>query len=283
MPNTTAPQLTTDYVAQKSLTVLQNRCAPFAAFSRNFGSDPLKPKAKVQVSLVTAGGTAQENATNFQDKDNFRATIDAVEVEVNRITVGGHLTPDERDGGRTFDEFVEMKVGELTDKLWDKVAALLTEGNYGAAHPCVPAAFGFDDIGELWEAIAKCGKKSLVLDKSYFRRLLPTTLQNFNLMESGTGLPGWAGTYLATKWDASGENIRGFAAGPQAIALAAGLPLLSPNALVNRRVIVLPEIGLNVSFDSWYDTAEKCDWFNWEVMFGAEKGVASALKLLKQP
>lgn len=122
--------------------------------------------------------------------------------------------------------------------------------------------------------------KHLVLGEGYFRRLLPATLQEFNPLNAG--LPGWNGVHLCTRWTEAEANVRGFASGPTAIALAAGLPLASPNHLMVRRVIPLP-IGLNIDFSTWYDTAEKCDWFNWELMFGAAKGDGNALKLLKIP
>ena len=47
---------------------------PARAFTRDFGTDRMKPGAVVQVPIALSGGTAQSNATSFEDTTNFVGT-----------------------------------------------------------------------------------------------------------------------------------------------------------------------------------------------------------------
>lgn len=282
--NTIDAALTTDMLASGLILVLQNRLPALAGFTRDFGTDRMKPEATVQVGIITAGGTAQTNATDFEDATNFVGTKDNVAVTVDRITSGSHLTPVQLNSGHQMSDWVMLKANELADKIQTLVNAVINTANF-TADPVVSAAgaFGHDELGSAWEAIAKSSIKNIMLHQSYWRRFLPTNMESFNPL-TGNTMPGWDGFFLNTMWTGAEANTYGFAANPQAIAIAAGLPLASPNreaAGTTAQVITLPGINLSVEQQQWYSNKTKTDWANWEVMFGAAKGDGTAGVLIK--
>lgn len=283
MPNTTDSALTTDHrIREMATTILQNRLAPLGAFSRQFTLDELKPKATVQVEVVTAGGTPQTNATNFEDSDNFVATSAAVPVTVNQITHGGHLTNSERQGGFALENWVDITVGAFADKIIDTVFTLITEVNFtGAPIVSAAASFGRNEIKQLWAAVVKGSQKSLILDGDHFAQLLPADLQDFDVLN--VGLPGWNRVALNTRWTAAGTNIAGFACDPSAIALAAGLPAVDSNSVTVASIgeIIIPGPNLVVRTFRWYSNSSRTSWFTFDVMLGAAVVNANALRLLK--
>lgn len=283
--------LTTAMLSSGLIVVLQHRLAPLASFTRDFGLDPIKPLAKIEVPIAEAGGTAQSNATDFEDTTNFVGTLNNVEISPARITAGAHITPAELQGGFRMAQWSEIKANELADKIQSLVNAIITTTNFDRSSELdsgsksvtsAAAAFAKTDLDDMWASISKSSQKFVMLDANYFKRFLPATLENFNPLQ-GNSLPGWDGFYLNTYWTGAETNTKGFACNPQAIAVASGLPLASPNRGQNTavQVITLPGLGLSIELQQWYSTATKKDWANWEVMFGAGKGDPAAGCLLK--
>jgi len=283
--------LTTAMLSSGLIVVLQNRLAPLASFTRDFGTDRMKPLAKVQVPIATAGGTAQSNATSFEDTTNFVGTLDNVEIAPARITAGAHITPAELQGGFRMAQWAEIKAHELANKIQSLVNAIITTTNFDRSSELdsgaksvvsAAAAFAKTDLDDMWASISKSMQKYVMLDASYFKRFLPANLESFNPLQ-GNSLPGWDGFYLNTYWTGAESNTKGFACNPQAVAVASGLPLASANrgASTAVQVVTLPDIALSIELQQWYSTETKTDWANWEVMFGAAKGDPAAGCLLK--
>lgn len=197
--NTTDAALVTQHLISTTTTILQNRLAPLAAFTRRFSPDPLKPMAVCQIPLVTAGGQAATNATNFEDTTKFVGTNANVEVTPAQITAGGHVTNAELQSGTTMDQWLEIKLGEFSDAICDVVFTQITEANFGA--PVVLSAaplFGQPELKLLWAAIAKAGEKNCVLNGDFYAQFIPSTLDNFDV--TTTGIPGWNNFLPHTRW-----------------------------------------------------------------------------------
>lgn len=281
--NTTDSALTTAMLANGLIVVLQNRLAPLSAFTRDFGIDPMKPKAIVQVPIALAGGTAQVNATSFEDTTNFVGNIDNVAITVNRITAGAHLTAAELNSGFRMAQFVEIKAHELADKIQAAINAVILEGTFTITpETSAAAAFGAAELKSLWGKLKKSSIKNIILDGEYYAQFLPDDMESFNPL-AGNTYPGWDGFYLNTYWTGATANTVGFACNPQAIAVASGLPLASPNRgmTTNAQVVTLPGLGISVEQQQWYSTSSKTDWANWEIMLGAAAGDSTAGVLVK--
>jgi len=283
MANTIDSALTTDHRAKEmATTILQNRLAPLAAFTRQFSTKPLAPKATVQLEKVTAGGTAQTNATSFEDMTNFTGTSDNVPVTVAQITAGGHISNAERQGGGTLDNWLEIKLGEFGDKISDVITGLLLDSTFSVGVSSAAASFGQSELKTLWGAIGKASTKTIVLDSDLFANFLPATLQNFDPLT--TGVPGWNHFLQQTRWTGATTDVAGFACSPTAIGVVSGLPETSPRAASMSQIgqIVLPGLGLTIQTTRWYSNVTRNDWFTFDVMFGAAVVDASALTLIKR-
>src|SRR5213076_3629685 len=79
--NTYSATLVTQFLLDGAVTKLQNLWAPLRVFSRDYSQDRYKPRATAQLKFVTAGGTTQKNATNFESGD---AIVSNVQIAVDQ-------------------------------------------------------------------------------------------------------------------------------------------------------------------------------------------------------
>jgi ATP-dependent Clp endopeptidase proteolytic subunit ClpP len=282
--NTTSATITTSMLIEAVTTILQNQLAPLAAFGRDFGSDRYKPRATLVSKKVTAGGTVQTNATNFEDSTNFVATATAVSVTMAQKTVGEHITNTELNSGYRMMDWATIKAAEMADALWDVVLALFTVTNYTNT-PFISADTSFDaeDMRTLWGMIKKAPQKNLILDGEYFARLLPSNLFDFGI-DTVRSWPGWNLVGYATRWSAAGANVRGMACAPQIVRIGAGLPLLPESAGragLRESTFVVPGIGLSVALCEWFSLSSRTDWATLDLTIGAAVDDASAGVLVK--
>lgn len=280
--NTTDAALVTDMLLDGATTILQNRLAPLRAFSKEVATDRVKPKAILQHRKITAGGTAQVNATSFEDTTNFVGTEENVAITINQITSGGHVTNAERQSGVKMSQWVDIKVAEFSDKIMAAVAAVILEGTYTAT-PLVSAAaaFGSEEMKTLWGQLKKSPIKNIILDGEYFARFIPSTLEQFNIFT--VGIPGWDTVALNTNWTGATANTVGFACNPQAMVCGIGLPLRSEraNLVSSESVLNLPDLGLSVAVYNWYSNITRNEWMTMDIMFGAAANDTTAGVLIK--
>ena len=286
--NTVSGTINTSILNQTVTTVLQDQCAPFAAFGRDFTADSSKPLATVVSKKITAGGTVQTNATNFEDTTNFVATAAPVSVTMARYTGGGHLTPAEMNSGMMLKDWGVIKAAEFANKLWDVVSAFFTTANFtGTPFIAAAGAFSKDDMNTIWGMIQKAAIKNFVADGNYFAKLLGLNTFDFNNTEGDVRTlrwPGWSTVGYSTRWSAAGANVFGYAGANQGMRICADVPILPTNiaaAGLRSSMIVLPGIGMAVQFNEWSSTSTRLDWFTFDIAFGANVDDGTAGILLK--
>lgn len=280
--NTTDAALVTDFLVAGAETFLQNQLAAISCFAKQVEPDRVKPKATVQNRLVTAGGTAQSNATNFEDSTNFVATEDNRPITMAQLTAGSHVTNVERQNGVMLDQWNTVKLGELSDKIAAARNAIILEGTYTAT-PVVSSAAGFgaDELATLWGQLKKSRIHNIALDGEYYARFLPT--DRFDFEVTGFRNRGWDNFVMDTYWTGATANTVGFACNPQAMVCASGLPLREPVAdLVSRETVVpLPALGISVALYEWYSNATRTCWATWDIVIGFGSMDATAGVLIK--
>lgn len=277
--------ITGTMIADGVTTVLQNRCAALSACARDFGTNAMIPRQPVIFKQVQAGGTAQSNATNFEDTTNFVGTIEPLTITPAQLTAGGHITNAELNSGLRMSDWVEVKGAEMADKIMAAVAAIITTGNFTATPLTAAAAsFGGSDMKTLWGQLKKAVRKSIILDGEYYAMLLPATREQYNVEEGGSW-PGWNGVFLNTVWTGATTNTVGFALDPaRAIAVAAGVPAVPESAGragLATNTFTVPGIELSVQSNSWFALAGRVDWMTFDVVFGAAKNDGTAGVLIK--
>ena len=278
MANTYDADLVVDRLADQAILVLQNKLAPLSAFSTDFGVDVLRPRATVQVEKSGTPATVQTNPTNYESGDTTNTNV---AVSVSEKSVSFNVSSQELMQGHKLETKAANNLHGLADSVWDVAVALLDESVFtNTVVVAAEADLDSDDLQTGWASIAKSPQKHVVLSGAGFANFLPTNRESFN---PGAGAYGFDGMHLATKWDAAQDaNTRGFFAGPNAIACAAGLPEISApvrNQLDDVRVIEIPGLGISVQMCIWGSSASRATWVSYGVMFGAAVGDVSALTL----
>jgi ATP-dependent Clp protease protease subunit len=270
------------FLDQKTITVLQTRLGLLRAFTNNSDGNPLVPLQPIILRTVTAGGTAQTDATSFEDTTNFVGTVAPVTATPHQYTSGGYLTTIEYQSGNMMDQWASIKANEIATKMVAVVNALIVTGTFTTDVQTIAAsAFGFSDLNTIWGSLAKASEKYAVLASAYIAKLLPTTREGFNPLSDG--IIGWNGLIPNDHWTGATANTQGFFCHPQAITFKAGVPLTSPSAAgagLTQTVIATPN-GVSVQRNSWYNTATRSDWFTLDVVMAAAVTDATAGRMLK--
>ena len=281
MANDYDADLCVDRLSEKAILVLQERLAPLRAFSRDFGTDTLRPRATVQVEKSGTHATAQQNPTNYESGDT---TNDAVAVEVNEETISFNVSSQEMMQGERLETKAGNNLHGLADNIWDEVVALCNDANSdNDIITCVQTSFSDTQRQALWASIAKGGERHLILDGTAYAENLPADKNAFELSQRGAY--GFDGFHLATKWDATGaeSNLYGLAVTPNAFAVASGLPEISPAVANNLEAVgtaEIPDLGLTVQTCLWGSTSTRATWISYGVMFGVSVGDGSAFTLV---
>lgn len=283
MANTFAADLVVDSLRDAAITTLSSRLAPLNAFSRDFSADQLRPRSTVQVPIASAGATVQTNASNFESGDS---TLTNAAVSVSQYTASFALSNTEINQGFRIEQLAAKNLRQLANKIIDVALTPVTTTNFGSAVVDVDAATDVTatSLKTLWGALKDGSERNLVVDGSIYAQFLPSNLDGFSLAGNGrnTGIYGFDGFYFNNRWDGAGATIKGFAASPEAIALASGVPVSSPvsDDLIAQENIMIGDLGLTVQMSMWSSRATRSLWASYDVMFGAAKGDGDALKLL---
>lgn len=275
MANSFDANLILDTMSKQVLTTLGNRLAPLRAFARDFTTDVLIQNAYVQVKKPNATSAIQTNPTNFETGDTNIANV-AVQVKhySKSFTVGSM----EYNQQFRLADLVDINAQTVANKIIDVALAPITATNFATNVTVAQASFVAANAKTLWASVAKSSKRHLILDSVAFANLLPTSGENFALDGSSAYRPGaygYDGIILNTRWDGAGTNIYGFAAGPEAVAMAAGIPDVPPavaEKLYGSRILTLEGLGLSVQLNYWGSSASRSDWASIDVMFGAALG-----------
>jgi ATP-dependent protease ClpP protease subunit len=285
--NTLSATLVTDYLADGLIVVANNKLAPLGLFSRNFGTDPLKPRATVDVAKATAGATTLTNGTNFEAGDS---TLGVVQVPVSQITQPFHLTNDQLNKGFQLGQLAAINADVFSNALSDIWTALVIAGNYGAAQTIgLSTAFAPDDLPAIFATAKNYRLRNLLLDGAYLGYLFPGVIASFS---AGTGIQqnanntlfpgvfGFDALAMQNRWTGATANSVGFVCGPDAIAVGAGLPIGQPQGeFISMQVVSIDglgtnvtQLGLSVLVLVWYSRATRTIWCSFDVMFGAISG-----------
>ncbi len=119
MANTYAAALVVDRLSESAITVLGNKLAPLRAFSRDFGTDLLRPRATVQVQSTATTSTAAANPSDYESGDSTSTAVAVSRVlaekaagrtkngSVDLIWINGENFSKMKENGLLFGPFTE--------------------------------------------------------------------------------------------------------------------------------------------------------------------------------
>ncbi len=270
---------------------------PLDVFSMSVGSDPSEKNETVTVPLVTAMSGAT-NATNYASGDT--TVVGKVVNLTTNFSRSWHITA--KQASKNSTDIFEKAAVEATYSVAYLVQLsalnLITRASYGTSTEAIIASSSFDsdavqDIRNTcvntlkWRANSSM---SLVLDGAYYTNLAKDPAQRdmsasgadtnasgkvdrnsgFRIIENGV-------IASSTPYGAT-EYLRGFAALPQAMALAVRPPaILGNSAFEVNEIAVDPDSGISLNYRRWIDPVTNALWGCVETLFGGAAVDGNAL------
>lgn len=274
MANLIDADLLLDQLSNQVKTTLGEKLAPLSSFARDFTTDELPAQTKrVQIPLITTADSVQTDPTDFETGDTNTSNVG---VLISHYSKSFQLTSKELNQKMMIDMFVEKNLQVFANKIIDIALAPVTNANFTTQNVIVAqASIAAANLQPVWAGIAKNDQKAVLLDATAYSRLLPTSLTAIDVRTAGAY--GFDNFYLNTRWTGAGANVYGFAAGPGAIAMAAGIPIQPVGmAGLSSRNVTIPGLGLTVQLNTWASTKTRTQWASFDVMFGASYGGDSA-------
>lgn len=276
--NTFAAGLVVDYLADAVITVAATRLALVSAFSRNVGLDNLRPRATVQVKKYTTGTAAQTNPTSWESNND--STLAATSVTVNQIAKNFTVTQQELNQGYSLADLAAGSADLFAYGISDVLTALMTVANYGAVTGIGSAAnFDSSDLPAVLALAKNYRSKNLILDGGHLARI---QFSGQSTASAGTvaapdlrygplnnGRFGFDVIAENNRWTSAEANTVGFVCGPDAIAIASGLPVgMIAGEFVEQRTVTTAN-GLSCLLSVWYSRATRSHMASYDIMFGA--------------
>lgn len=281
--NTFTSSLVVDYLADAVITIATNKLAMLDGFSRNVGLDNLRPRATVRVKRFTTGSVAQTNTSNFETNDD--STLAATTVSVNQITKSFSLTQQELNQGFQLADLAQGSADLFASGISDVVTALMISANYDAPVTIGTAAnFDTSDLPAILALAKNYRSKSLILDGGHLARLqfsaAANTFPDGRYAALANGKFGFDLIAENNRWTSAVANTVGFVCGPDAIAIAAGLPVgMIAGEFIEQRVVTTAN-GLSALLSVWYSRASRSHYASYDIMFGAGVGDATQAEIL---
>jgi ATP-dependent protease ClpP protease subunit len=287
--NTFASGLVVDYLADAVITVAANRLALVSAFSRNVGLDNLRPRASVQVKKYTTGTAAQTNPTSWETNND--STLAATSVTVNQISKNFTVTQAELNQGFSLADLAAGSADLFAYGISDVLTALMVTGNYGAVTG-IGAAANFDssDLPAILALAKNYRSKNLILDGGHLARI---QFSGLSTASAGTvampdsrygplnnGRFGFDVIAENNRWTSAETNTVGFVCGPDAIAIASGLPVgMIAGEFIEQRTVTTNN-GLSCLLSVWYSRASRSHMASYDIMFGAAAADTTQAEIL---
>jgi LysM repeat protein len=302
MANSYSSALVVDTATAASITVLQPKLSSLKAFNTDFSSDVVSGAGlrKLQVAVVGNAAAAVTNPTSFISTGD---SVSAAGVTMNHISAQFGLTSAQLNQGFKLEKVLKANLAALGNAIMDVAMTPLTTANFGTAayNSAITTATGgvlgndliTKGLPALFSAIANGTERNLVLDGTYFGYLQPQS--GFSIPVTGGPAYGFDNVYLNTRFNAvtggsdallngTTKQIRGFAASPEALAMASALPYVDPsvaNLMLQQEVVEIPGLdGLQIQLSLYGDLTTRGLYGSFDVLFGAAKADGSALKFI---
>ena len=287
--NTFTSTLVVDYLADALITVAPTRLALVNAFSRNVGLDNLRPLAVVRVKRYTTGTAAQTNPTNWETNNDSQ--LAATSVTVDQISKNFTVTQQELNQGFSHADLAAGSADLFAYGISDKLTAIMTAANFGTAITIGTAAnFDSSDLPAILAAAKNYRSKNLILDGGHIARIqfsgLTTAAAGTVAMPDSrygplnNGRFGFDVIAENNRWTGAETNAAGFVCGPDAIAIAAGLPVgMVAGEFIEQRAVTTSN-GLSALLSVWYSRATRSHMASYDIMFGAATGDTTQAEVL---
>jgi hypothetical protein len=271
-------------LADGVIASLKNKLPVLRSMSRVFVSSPQASGKTIQVPLIGTSTATEFGASGYLAQDD--ATVTKADVTLKHFKVSTRVDPlniKEYGAGFFIDNFTVTAANALAQKCMDEVRAIITVANY-SSDVVSGAALSYAEVLSAKKVLddnKASEPRVLVLNNKYTQDLLgDSTITGANGLGAQVISSGRLGTLAgaeAYQWSnlLATEDLAGFMAGADAIAVAAALPYTEiPGWEVANAVE--PDTGLGVQV---IVGQEQSGYLNVTatLLFGAAKGRGEAL------
>lgn len=289
----TLTNIAEEIFSQSSLEGFTKKLASFTRFARNFSPEPGRRGDQVLVPLIST-----LTATTF----NNDYTVGGGAMGVATINLNKHrivsvdLTDTQYFSGSAADiERFGMQMGKsLATIVMQDILALVTTANFSSVTAVASTAFLEPQIRATRLALQQADapdERVLILDSVPYDTLLGVTnfVNSQNFYDSTVSREGRI--FRSYGFDfvelnglfATGASVMGFAATPDAIAIA--MRYLAPqkgHKYAQAYPLSDPETGFTIGYRDFYDEASGKRYMNLEALFGVSVGISNGGRIVKR-
>ena len=281
MANAYDSALIVDTISSQVMTVLANRLAPLGVFTMDFSNEVRKVNDTLKIQIVSATAATSVNPTNFEPGSSV--TVGKATVTFDHLFQPFGLSVTDVSNSKRLEQLVKINIDALADKIWSVAITPITTVNFGAAtvtslSTVTPGGAG---TKALWAAMAKSGRKGLVLTPTLFSEFIPSSTTSLNLANGAYGFEN--GLHYASSFSGAVSGLDGFACSPEAVCVASGVPAIDESVraqFYTSDTVTLEALGLTVQYNVWGSTATRAVQASLEVMFGSTAGLTSGTMAL---
>ena len=279
-------------IAQQTLETLSAEMPIVSAFTTDFSSDVADVGESVSTRVATA--VSAGDATSGYSATDVTSTAKTITLNKHKHFTAAFTDLEIAKGGMDMLErtFVRPAVHAVVNQMMDDLLALALAATYSAEVTVVAGSFGADDVadlaGDLTVLNVPKADRALVIKPSYYANLAQDNAIQASYAYGGPGsiqdnaVPRVHGfnVYEYSDIPANGENLEGFACGPEALIIAGRQPALPENWSGAVESVQDPDTGVTLQLRNWYEGKDGAQYLTCTLIYGVAAGTASMKRIV---
>ena len=281
-------------IAQASLPFLTNAFAPLRGITTDFSTDVASAGQSVTTRFATVPSVVNIIADGYAPVAG-ETTARTITLDQHRGVTLGFTDIEVLQSSINFERlFLAPMVQALGAKVFGDLWNLVTAANF-AQTPLSSTAANFDrqdviDLATQLTSSAKAPKfgRALLLNPAYYGAVLKTFISaeipGITDFKANNTIPRVSGfdIYESDLCDNNGEALAGFAMHSSALIMAARR--VNPEAALQDSIeiaeVIVPDLGLPVSFRRYYDRSLGQTCISASVIYGVQKGTDMGVRIV---
>ena len=281
-------------IAQQSLAYLTNAFAPLRGITTDFSTDVASAGQSVTTRFATVPSVVDITSVGYTPADG-NTTSRTITLNQHQGVTLGFTDIDVLQSSINFERlFLEPMVQALGAKVFGDLWNLVTAANFTeTAYSSTAANFDRQDVIDLATQLTSSAKapkfgRAILLNPAYYGAVLKTFISaeipGITDFKANNTVPRVSGfdIYESDLCDANSESLAGFAMHSSALIMAARR--VNPEAALQDSIeiaeVIVPELGLPITFRRYYDRALGKTCVNVSVIYGVAKGTNMGVRIV---
>jgi hypothetical protein len=263
-----------------------------SAFTTDFSSDVADVGESVSTRVATA--VSAGDATSGYSATDVTSTAKTITLNKHKHFTAAFTDLEIAKGGMDMLErtFVRPAVHAVVNAMMDDLLALALNATFSNKVTVVAGSFGADDVadlaGDLTTLNVPKSDRALVIKPSYYANLAQDNAIQASYAYGGPGsiqdnaVPKVHGfnVYEYSDIPANGENLEGFACGPESLIIAGRQPALPENWAGAVESVQEPGTGVTLQLRNWYEGKDGAQYITATMIYGVATGTDSMKRIV---